>query len=196
MRTTTDLLLPVYESGLTFSQYQTRMTVFRQAMADHLAALRLPAEDAADLAQVTDPRRVLVLTEDWCGDSMLNLPILARVLEAMPDAEARIVKREEHWELARRYPAADGNNHIPLLIFMTPDGHELGHWMERSAAAHDWDRAYRAQKPPPPKFGADGQKTPAWESWNQRRLARARRAYHAGLWLAAVAEFKALLGAG
>jgi hypothetical protein len=30
------------------------------------------------------------MTEDWCGDALMNLPIVARIVEALPGADLRL----------------------------------------------------------------------------------------------------------
>src|SRR4051812_32714576 len=39
--------------------------------------------------------RLLVISEDWCGDASNTVPVLARAAEALPGFEMRVVKRDE-----------------------------------------------------------------------------------------------------
>jgi len=59
-------------------------------------------DDAARLAVLPGPRRVLVITEDRCGDAARAVPVLARALADAPDVEARYLDIHEHPSLLER----------------------------------------------------------------------------------------------
>ena len=46
--------------------------------------------------------KVLVISEDWCGDAMMNLPILKRISESL-QLEVRVFHRDEDTNLIDRY---------------------------------------------------------------------------------------------
>jgi hypothetical protein len=43
--------------------------------------------------------RLLVLVEDWCGDAVNTVPLLARVAELTPALELRVLPRDRHLDL-------------------------------------------------------------------------------------------------
>jgi hypothetical protein len=58
--------------------------------------------------------RLLVISEDWCGDAVNTVPVIARLAEALPGVELRVVKRDEHPALMDRFLTA-GTRSIPLV---------------------------------------------------------------------------------
>lgn len=73
-----------WEQGITLPGLIEVMEVNREAMARRYHAITLTVEEKARLAGLTAPRKLLVLTEEWCSDCLMNLPILAKIVEAAP----------------------------------------------------------------------------------------------------------------
>ncbi|MFQ5578524.1 MAG: thioredoxin family protein [Anaerolineae bacterium] len=187
-------LLNAFGDGLAFADYHAAMKTLQRHMAEQFEAISIPDELRAEFSGLVQPRgRVLtlVMTEDHCPDSVLNLSIVARLAEAVPGLELRVVHRDEYKSLADRYPTPDGYNHIPTVIFFTPDGTELGVWHERPAAAHAFLADYERDHPKPPV--EDGKKTPAFKTWFKERLAVQKQNYRRGMWRETVNELMALL---
>ena len=46
--------------------------------------------------------KVLVISEDWCGDAMMNLPILKRISESL-QLEVRVFHRDEDTNLIDQF---------------------------------------------------------------------------------------------
>ena len=186
--------LDAFRNGLTFAEYQAAMKTLQRHMAEQFEALSIPDELRAEFSGLVQPHGgvlTLVMTEDHCPDSVLNLSIVARLAEAVPGLELRVVYRDEYKSLADRYPTPDGYNHIPRVIFMTPAGEVLGVWHERSAAAHAFLAGYERDHPKPPL--EDGKKTPAFKTWFKERLAVQKQNYRQGMWRETVNELMALL---
>lgn len=59
------------------------------------------------------PVRATVTTEDWCGDSALNIPILTALFERA-GIELHIFRGSETPDLKERYES-EGVDHIPVL---------------------------------------------------------------------------------
>eukprot|EP00130_Batrachochytrium_dendrobatidis_P008545 XP_006683420.1 hypothetical protein BATDEDRAFT_93184 [Batrachochytrium dendrobatidis JAM81] len=76
--------------------------------------------------------RVIVLTEDWCGDAMLNIPILLKIAEES-DIEVRMLHRDENLELMDQYLTNGRARSIPIFIFIDEAGKEVAKWGPRAA---------------------------------------------------------------
>lgn len=74
--------------------------------------------------------RVLVISEDWCGDASNTVPVLARLAEALPGFELRVVKRDENVELMDAHLTA-GSRSIPLALLLRDDFTVAGQWGPR-----------------------------------------------------------------
>jgi thioredoxin-like negative regulator of GroEL len=91
-------------------------------------------------------RKLLVIAEDWCGDASSTIPVLARLAEAVPGLELRILRRDEYPEVMDRY-LTEGTRSIPIVIALDEGFRELGHWGPRPAALQSWVKANRPTVP-------------------------------------------------
>ena len=72
----------------------------------------VPDEDAAArLAALPGPRRVLVLTEDWCGDAARSVPVIATACEAAAGVEHRYLDSDAWPRDPRALPHARRPGH-------------------------------------------------------------------------------------
>jgi hypothetical protein len=74
--------------------------------------------------------KLLVLSEDWCGDASNTVPVLARFAEAAPNVSIRILKRDEVPELMDSY-LTNGARSIPLVILLDCEDRPVGRWGPR-----------------------------------------------------------------
>lgn len=98
--------------------------------------------------------RVLLINEDWCGDAVNTVPVIARLAQAVPGIELRVVKRDENPELMDAF-LTNGTRSIPLAIVLRPDWSVAGRWgprpeplqefvlREKKAALRPSDEIYR-----------------------------------------------------
>lgn len=186
----------LWEFGLTLDEFAAGIDTLREETQRRLREVRLSAGDAAFFARITAPIYVLALTEGWCGDSLMNLPILARIVEAAPDMRLRVFARGEWPELAALYHA-QGITNIPVFAFFDADFRPIGTWVERSRAAHILVEQWRATHPEAEALRGDPRLT------DDQRRARLKPIYDGlrhemeqwyadGLQAATVAEIKTL----
>jgi Thioredoxin len=91
-------------------------------------------------------RKLLVIAEDWCGDASSTIPEVARMVEAVPGLELRIIRRDEHPEVMDHY-LTNGSRSIPIVIALDEDFRELGHWGPRPGVLQAWVMANRLTVP-------------------------------------------------
>jgi len=136
-----------WQRGLTLTTYVDGMQRHQDATRRRLAQIVLRLEDEQALARLTGRPHVLVMTEDWCGDSMLTLPILAHLLAAAPASDLRVFPRSL-WPQLEAYYREQGVTHIPVFSFLTADFGDPLTWVERPQLAHarlaDWYAAHPA----------------------------------------------------
>jgi hypothetical protein len=75
---------------------------------------------------------LMAIAEDWCGDAVNLVPIFARLAEASPLIELRILKRDENPELMDLY-LTNGSRSIPIVVIMDEEFRPVGHWGPRPA---------------------------------------------------------------
>jgi hypothetical protein len=81
------------------------------------------------------PVRFLVITEDWCIDSVQFIPALVKLAREVPSIEIKVLRRDEHTDLAGNYRRKDGYQAIPVFVIFDDEGNELGSLVERPERA-------------------------------------------------------------
>jgi hypothetical protein len=135
-----------WQGGSTLDQFLAGMTHKQADMRRRLDEVTLTPDEKGRLAHLDGIRHVLVMTEDWCGDSLMVLPILARIVVSIPPADMRVFVRPQWEDLQRQYQQR-GIQAIPVLTFLDYDFHEIGTWVERSRAANHYVEEWRQQHP-------------------------------------------------
>lgn len=127
-----------FPEGLSWSEYLAQMKKNREHIEGLYRSARVSPERARAFSTAVQKHggsvSISVLTENWCGDSISNLPIVARLEEAVPGIRLRIFLGKDHPEVKRFYNEA-GIESIPALSFFNSDWRELGRWIERPAEA-------------------------------------------------------------
>ena len=128
-----------FAQGLTFAQYMDRIKVNKGRFEEYYAGTELPAAQADALRELSGaaggPARMMVIGEDWCGDVVRELPVLARVAEAA-GLELRIFPRDENHDIMNEFLKEGKYMSIPVAVFYD-QGHEyICHWIERSQTAN------------------------------------------------------------
>lgn len=112
-------------------------------------AIRRRAQAPADLVErlrsLPARRHLLALTEDWCGDALNTLPPLARLVEAVPQLDLRILERDQHLDLMDTHLSGSARA-IPVVMVLDEQYRELGWWGSRPAALQKWVKSEEAQR--------------------------------------------------
>lgn len=122
-----------YAEAMTIDEYMAQMERNRERFSRNIENARITDEERAVFSQA--PLRILVITEDWCGDSAQFVPVLVRLAREVPNVELRVLRRDLNREFAAQYPRHDGYNAIPIFILLDGELNELGALVERPARA-------------------------------------------------------------
>ncbi|WP_042143011.1 thioredoxin family protein [Paucisalibacillus sp. EB02] len=90
--------------------------------------------------------RVIVITEDWCGDAMMNTPVLLHLAEKN-DMEVRMILRDSNLELMDQYLTNGKSRSIPIFIFIDERGNEVAKWGPRAEPVQNYVDEIRADLP-------------------------------------------------
>ncbi len=82
------------------------------------------------------------ITEDWCWDASITLPVVAKLADETGCFELRVVRRDEHPEIMDRY-LTDGARSIPIVVVADKDDNELGYWGPRPRELQQWVKENR-----------------------------------------------------
>lgn len=139
-------LIDWFNKGLTYDEYKQQMTVNLEEMNSIYDKFQLEErEQLSTLKGVAS--KVIVLTEDWCGDALLNNPILMKIAEEL-QLEVRFVLRDSNLELMDQYLTNGTARSIPIFIFIDNEGNEKAVWGPRAAEAQSFVDGLRAELPP------------------------------------------------
>ena len=118
---------------MSYADYKAQMTRNREALDETERSITLEAADVAFFQALPQPLHVVVLAEDWCGDVIANLPVLARLAEESGKLDVRIFLRDQNLDIMDQYLKEGQFRAIPLFVFFDQEFQELGHWIERPA---------------------------------------------------------------
>ncbi|MGH7319521.1 MAG: thioredoxin family protein [Candidatus Rokuibacteriota bacterium] len=127
-----------FKQGMTFQQYLDQMSVNKDKFLQQLAEVTVRPEDRALFADRKSQLNILVITEDWCGDALTNLPVLAKVVEGAPRVELRVFLRDRNPDLMDQYLNQGMFRSIPVFAFFDDQMNELGRFIERPPAVTEY----------------------------------------------------------
>ena len=177
-----------FSQGFNYPDYMDQIKVNKARFEGFYDGLKLSDEDTEFFKELVSrpngPAKMMVLGEDWCGDVIRGLPVLARIAEAA-GIPISIFPRDTHLDIMNEYLNKGEFLSIPVAVFYTSDHKYICHWIERPEIAvieqREIEKAIRDENP-----GIDDRE------FGQQR--RSRTAAKADDWIAAtVVELKELL---
>ena len=143
-----------YSQGFDYRAYMDEIKVNKARFEGFYESSVLSEDDARAFRELTcrdnGPKKMLVLGEDWCGDVVRGLGVLARICEAA-DMEMRIFPRDSHHDIMNEFLKEGKWMSIPVAVFYTGDHDYICHWIERPAIAergmHQIEEDIRAENP-------------------------------------------------
>lgn len=145
-----------FKEGLSFEEYLSRCSMNVPTMRQNFEET-MPGPESHDffrrLCQKMSPGsvRVLVLSEDWCGDCVENVPVVAKLASLYPVFDLRIFPRDENPDIMKRY-LTEGKSIIPTVVFFDERGEEIGRFVERPQGAHRFLESYLRERAPKDDF--------------------------------------------
>ena len=100
--------------------------------------VRLPDDLVERAAAVPGRWHLLVLSEDWCGDAVNIVPILARLAEFVPNVDLRLLARDENLDLMDAHLTDGRSRSIPVVLVLDEDFVEQGWWGPRPSELQAW----------------------------------------------------------
>jgi len=82
--------------------------------------------------------RLLVLSEDWCGDCVSVVPVVARLAE-QAGVDLRVLARDANEDIIDAHPTS-GTKSIPVVMVLDDKLRELAWWGPRPSAVQRWYR--------------------------------------------------------
>jgi hypothetical protein len=133
----------LFDQGVTWDQFLRSVRAQKGLWQDTAARTVMPPGFAERLKRVSSGLSMLVVTEDWCSDSVQTVPYIAS-LAARVRVDLRIVDRTIGKPVMIRYPTPDHRLATPVIVVIR-DGRDVGAWIERPAPLQAWFLAMRRQ---------------------------------------------------
>lgn len=136
-----------FEKGLTTEEYISGMKVNKEKM-EHIYEAYTLNEGEKEQAQKIKALglKAIVISEDWCGDAMLNNPILLRIAQEA-NIDVRFVLRDQNLEFMDQYLTNGTARSIPIFIFIDENGEEKAVWGPRAAKLQELVTSERSKLP-------------------------------------------------
>ena len=120
-----------FEQGMTLRQYIDQMSVNKDRFVEALDEIALEPADARMLERLGAARRLLVITEDWCGTSLAEVPFVVKMVEGNPNIEMRIFLRDANPDLMDQYLKRGLYRAIPVFALFDEHMNEVARFIER-----------------------------------------------------------------
>ncbi|MCY3809600.1 MAG: thioredoxin family protein [Gemmatimonadetes bacterium] len=130
-----------FESALTFPSYLETVERNEGLWRSIYERAQVPAGVVQDGRAVPGRWRLLALSEDWCGDAVNILPVIARLAETLPDVELRVLSRDENPDLMDAHLTDGRSRSIPVVIVYDDRYREFGWWGPRPRELQRWVKA-------------------------------------------------------
>ena len=125
-----------YEAAPTFREFLNAVEKNETLWRTFADRARVSDHVKAELESLP-PLRLLVLSEDWCGDAVNTLPLVARMAEVAPNLDLRVLSRDENPDLMDSH-LTGGSRSIPVVIVYDENMRELAWWGPRPTLLQDW----------------------------------------------------------
>lgn len=126
-----------YTQAPRFADFLERAVKHAQLWRDTYRLVRVPDEAVARAASLPGQWHLLVLVEDWCGDAVNTVPIVARLAELAPNMDLRVLERDRNADLMDAH-LTNGTRSIPIVIVYDAEFRECGWWGPRPSELQAW----------------------------------------------------------
>ena len=120
-----------FAQGLTLDQYVGHMSMNRERFVDAMRRTVIGPAATAVLDRLGRPRRLLIITEDWCGTSLAHVPFVAKLVESDASIETRVFLRDENPDVMDAYLKRGLYRSIPVFVFFDDEMRELARFVEQ-----------------------------------------------------------------
>jgi hypothetical protein len=119
-----------FAQGMTVPEYVAQMHTNREAFTRLLAEAAVRPEDREAMRALGRKIKILTITEDWCPDSLRTIPVLARLVDGLPDVEMRVFLRDDSPDVMDQYLKRGQFRAIPVFAVFDEEMNEVGRMIE------------------------------------------------------------------
>lgn len=119
-----------FAQGLPIPEYVAQMQTNQDAFTRLLAEAPVRPEDREALRALGRKIKILVITEDWCPDSLRTIPAVARLVDGLPEVELRVFLRDDNPDVMDQYLKRGQFRAIPVFAVFDEEMNEVGRMIE------------------------------------------------------------------
>lgn len=135
-----------FDEAISLKSYMDKMEKHKENTFLIYDQFECPKDDEfIEILKKVKPE-ILVITEDWCGDAMLNNPILRKIAETA-NSDVRVVYRDDDTDLIDRH-LTNGGRSIPMYLLLGKDGEVVGKWGPRAEQLQEYVMGLKESLPP------------------------------------------------
>ncbi len=138
--------LDKWQQGVRLEDYLQHMQTYQTDMQRRISEIKLKPFELEKFAQYTRAMKIVALSEDWCIDCLMTLPIMDQIAAATPGMELRIFSRSK-WPALKEYYNGRGIMSIPVYSFLDENFAEVGTFIERPKLAYQKMDEWKAAHP-------------------------------------------------
>ncbi|MEP6617820.1 MAG: thioredoxin family protein [bacterium] len=97
----------------------------------------VPQQYLDRVAALGRPWHLLALSEDWCGDAVNTLPVIAKLAELSPLVDLRVLARDSNDDLMAAHLTGLSRS-IPVVMALDDQYVERGWWGPRPSELQQW----------------------------------------------------------
>jgi len=126
-----------WESALTFDALLETARSHTELWRELYLRARIPADLLERAGALRRRWHLLVLSEDWCGDAVNTVPVVARLAQLAGTMEVRVLARDENSDLMDTH-LTGASRSIPVVMVLDADFAEHGWWGPRPTELQAW----------------------------------------------------------
>lgn len=129
----------LYAKGVTFAEFLENARARRDQWRAHYNDATVTPDLITRMRALPGKRRLLVVAEDWCSDSVNTIPYIVRLVDGAPERlELRLIDSERGKAVMEAHRTPDGRAATPVVVVLAEDGRALGAWTERPSSTQTW----------------------------------------------------------
>ena len=136
-------LLGLFGSGQSFPDFLAAAKARREGWLKMADSARVDDALVARAKAVGGTWHLLVVAIDACGDSMNNVPYLAKLSELVPGIDLRIVLPVNGRPVQDTHRSLDGRTATPTIVLLDGKGNDMGCIVELPREIRDWAHGVR-----------------------------------------------------
>ena len=140
-----------YLNAPTFHEYVDSTRVRQELWRAIAAHVHIPDAYVERVGALPGERHLLILSEDWCGDAVNTVPVIAHLAELAPNLDCRILARDENPDLMDAHLTGTSRS-IPVAILLDDHFEELSWWGPRPRPLQQWVLTEGLALPKPDRY--------------------------------------------